>query len=122
MTHRLSIIAPRAINRWAVWAVSLKVENRLDFQLPKLPINKSVDNLWPVDRWCLVRAPPASEWTASTIAQTAHWKGRAEFRSAFCFAPDGWLEGGRQGRAVRDCDWHGPQTIFCKPILRNKIF
>jgi hypothetical protein len=44
MTHRPSIIAPRAFNRWAVWAVSLKVENGLDFQLPKLPINKSVDN------------------------------------------------------------------------------
>jgi hypothetical protein len=27
------------------------------------------------------------------MTQTAHWKGRAEFRSAFCFGLVGWLEG-----------------------------
>jgi hypothetical protein len=70
----------------------------------------------------LVRAPPASEWTASTMTQTAHWKGHAEYRNAFCFGLVGWLEGGPQGRAVRDCDWHGPQTIFCNTHQRNKIF
>jgi hypothetical protein len=40
----------------------------------------------------LVRAQPASEWTASSIALTAHWKGHAEYRSRFCFGLVGWLE------------------------------
>jgi hypothetical protein len=56
------------------------------------------------------------------MTQTAHWKGHAEFRYRFCFAPDGWLEGGRQGRAVRDCDWHGPQTIFIFWFYAKQIF
>jgi hypothetical protein len=69
------------------------------------------------------RARAASQqWTASTTALTAHWKGHAEYRSRFCFGLDGCLEGGPQGRRARDCDWHRSQTIFCKPILRNKIF
>jgi hypothetical protein len=73
MTHRPSIIAPRAFNRWAIWAVSLKVENRLDFRLPKLPMNKSVDNFMPANSmWFGARSQPASEWTASTMTQTAH--------------------------------------------------
>jgi len=109
-------------NRWAIWAVSLKVENRLDFQLPKLPINKSVDILWPVDRMWFGALAASQQWTASTTALTAHWKGRAEYRSRFCFGLVGCLEGGRQGRRARDCDWHGSQTIFCNTHQRNKIF
>jgi hypothetical protein len=92
MTHSPSIIAPRAFNRWAVWAVSLKVENRLDFRLPKLPINKSVDNLWPVDRMWFGARAASQRWASSTTAQTAHWKGHAEYRSRFCFGLVGWLE------------------------------
>jgi hypothetical protein len=71
---------------------------------------------------CFGARAASQRWTASTIAQTAHWKGHAEYRNRFCFGLVGWLEGGRQGRRARDCDWHMSQTIFCKPILRNKIF
>jgi hypothetical protein len=85
-------------------------------------MNKSVDNFVPPVRCGLGARSPASEWTSSMTALTAHWKGRAEFRYRFCFGLVGWLEGGPQGRRARDCDWHGSQTIFCKPILRNKIF
>jgi len=53
-----------------------------------------VDNLWLAGSLVFGARAASQRWTGSTIAQTAHWKGHAEFRSRFCFAPDGWLEGG----------------------------
>jgi hypothetical protein len=94
MTHSPSIIAPRAINRWAIWAVSLKVQNGLDFQLPKLPINKSVDNFVPPSSMWFGARAASQRWTASTMTQTAQGNDPAHFRSRFCFGLVGWLEGG----------------------------
>ena len=109
--------------RWAVWAVSLKVENGLDFQLPKLPINKSVDNFMPARSsmcWC-ARSWPAMD-RVNNCPNCPLERSRA-FLLPFLFRA-GRLAGGggRQGRAVRDCDWHGSQTIFCNTHQRNKIF
>jgi hypothetical protein len=122
MTHRPSIIAPRAFNRWAVWAVSLKVENRLDFRLPKLPINKFVDNFMAGRLvGVLVRAPPASNGPRRRLPKLPIGKATQNIAALFVSGwSAGWRGVGRADGRVTVTGTDRKQFLFFG-FMRNKF-